>query len=73
MAKALTAEVPVIVRHAGGAERLTVDQTQAPEPSGAFARLGTFRFDDKAAVEIRNEGTSGHVIIDAVQFLPAGP
>jgi hypothetical protein len=61
--------VPVTVRHAGGEARATLDQRK-PGAHGAFATVGTFAFDGPAAIEIRNEGTSGHVIADAVQFLP---
>ncbi|RFC47036.1 MAG: hypothetical protein DVB23_001344, partial [Verrucomicrobia bacterium] len=37
-----------------------------------FHPLGSFRFSAGSAgwVEISNKGTQGHVIIDAVQFLP---
>ena len=40
--------------------------------SSSFVSLGTYRFGDgkKGAVVIANEGTDGHVIVDAVQCLP---
>jgi hypothetical protein len=65
--------VPMVVRHAGGEARATVNQRERAggEPGGAFRTLGVFRFDGAAAVEVRNDGTDGHVIVDAVQFLPA--
>ncbi len=63
--------VPVVVRHAEGEAKVSVDQTKRPTHEGAFVPLGTFRFEaGKAAVEILTAGTSGHVIADAVQFVP---
>lgn len=46
-----------------------VDQRR---PGGSPAILGTFRFAEGRLgwVEIRNDGADGHVIADAVQFLP---
>jgi hypothetical protein len=67
------AGVPVVVRHAGGTDRLLVNQKVTPGSSSPFFAVGTFTFDGQATVEIRNEGTSGHVIVDAVQFLPVKP
>lgn len=66
--------VPVVIRSADGEKRVVLDQKQAP-PQSPFAAVGRFRFDagSKGYVEIRNEGTSGHVIADAVQWLPAVP
>lgn len=61
--------VPVTIHHAGGEKTVHVDQRKAPA-DGAFVGLGTYRFDGKGAVVVTNEGTKGHVIIDAVQFLP---
>ncbi len=61
--------VPVVVRHAGGETRVSLDQTKAGT-HGSFTTLGTFAFDGPAVVEIGNAGTTGHVILDAVQFLP---
>jgi hypothetical protein len=61
--------VPVTVRHAGGETPITLDQRRSPADP-PFHPLGTFEFDGEATVEIRTEGTDGHVILDAVQFLP---
>ncbi|MCO6456770.1 MAG: FAD-dependent oxidoreductase [Pirellulaceae bacterium] len=62
--------VPVAIHHAGGVERVTVDQRRPPDDPHGFVSLGRFRFDRQAAVVVSNEGTRGHVIIDCVQFLP---
>jgi len=61
--------VPVTIHHAKGETKVVVDQKKkAPEN---LLPLGEFEFEAGTSgwVEIRNEGTKGHVIIDAVQFL----
>ncbi len=63
-------DVPVLIRHAGGTTRATLNQQRPHGAESPFTSVGTFTFDGPAVVEIRNEGTNGHVIIDAVQFLP---
>ena len=63
--------VPIRIRHAGGNAEATLDQKRPPGDDAPFAAVGTFEFDGKGSVEIRNEGTTGYVVIDAVQFLPA--
>ncbi|MCA1684839.1 MAG: FAD-dependent oxidoreductase, partial [Planctomycetia bacterium] len=64
--------VPVLIRHAGGTSRVTVDQRRPPSAGGPFAPVGTYTFAGPGSVEVRNEGTTGHVIVDAVQFIKAG-
>ncbi len=62
--------VPVSVHHADGTETVRVNQQKAPW-EGGFVSLGTFRFAaGRAVVVVETGGTDGHVIIDAVQFLP---
>jgi hypothetical protein len=65
--------VPVTVRHAGGEERFFVNQKLKPKGDGPFHVLGVFEFSAgrNGWVEISNAGTDGHVIVDAVQWLPA--
>ncbi|HPD30217.1 MAG TPA: FAD-dependent oxidoreductase, partial [Phycisphaerae bacterium] len=66
--------VPVVIHSAEGDKTVTLNQREAPtEPP--FVLLGRFRFDagSEGYVEIRNEGTNGHVIADAVQWVPAVP
>jgi hypothetical protein len=63
--------VPVIIHHADGEEKVIVNQKKkAPEKDVIFP-LGTFRFEAGKTgwIEVRNEGTTGHVIIDAAQWL----
>ncbi|MCA1963877.1 MAG: FAD-dependent oxidoreductase [Prosthecobacter sp.] len=64
--------VPVTIHHAEGETQVIVNQKQKPEGKYNLHPLGTFRFEAGKAgwVLITNEGTSGHVIIDAVQFSP---
>ncbi len=66
--------VPVNILHATGEETVTVDQTKPPPIEGRWISLGTWRFEKDGAgyVMVSNEGTTGHVIADAMQFLPAG-
>jgi hypothetical protein len=56
--------VPVTV----GGKTITVNQRKTPPIDGLWISLGTF--DNPATVEISNTGTDGHVILDAVQWLP---
>ena len=63
--------VPVVVQHADGSTETIVDQKQEPPIQRLLLSLGTFNFGEKpAVVEISNRGADGHVIADAVQFLP---
>jgi hypothetical protein len=62
--------VPVTVKSAEGERTVRLNQRQDPADDG-FKSLGTFRFEKTGDVTISNAGTDGHVIIDAVQFLPA--
>jgi hypothetical protein len=50
--------------------RLSVDQRSKPVEDGRLHPLGEFVFEKGRGgwIEIRNEGTNGHVIVDAVQF-----
>lgn len=63
--------VAVKVHHTGGTETLLINQQEKPKGKHNLKVLGTFEFKAGrvGSVEISNEGTEGHVIIDAVQFL----
>jgi hypothetical protein len=65
--------VPITIHHAGGNASVKIDQRKKPAIDKLWVSLGTFDFtaDKPAVVEITNNGTDGHVIIDAIQFLPA--
>lgn len=64
--------VPVVVRHAGGETKVLVNQKLKPTGDAPFHVIGTFEFaaGKDGWVEISNAGTDGHVIVDAVQWLP---
>jgi hypothetical protein len=63
--------VPVTVESAEGKREVRVNQRATPPIEKHFVSLGTYAFeaDKPAAVTIRNAGTDGHVIIDAVQWV----
>jgi hypothetical protein len=66
--------VPVTVFHADGENQVIINQQEPPPIGGRFISLGQYRFEKDGAgyVLISNEGTTGHVLADAVQFLPVG-
>jgi hypothetical protein len=63
-------EAPVIIQHAGGTTTKTIDQRKPHAAGGAFVSVGDYEFGNSGIVEIQNAGTQGHVIVDAVQFIP---
>ncbi len=66
------AAVPVSVFCADGETTIMVDQRRPPPIDGLWISLGTHRFEanGQGFVMVSNEGTTGHVIADAAQFLP---
>lgn len=64
--------VPVTVESAEGSKTVTVNEREMPPIDRSFVSLGTFTFTAAkgAVVTVSNEGTNGHVVIDAVQLLP---
>jgi hypothetical protein len=64
--------LPVAVHHAEGIETIELNQRLPPPIDGLFISLGTFEFSRglPAAVVVSNRETDGHVVIDAVQWLP---
>jgi hypothetical protein len=65
--------IQVIVHHAGGTTEVTVNEREKPPIDDLFVELGEFPFkrSQPCAVEIRNEGANGYVVVDAVQWLEA--
>jgi len=64
---------------AQGPATRTVNQRQEPAINGLFHVLGTFTFTGRTAqgkpverIEISADGADGDVVVDAVQFVPAG-
>ncbi len=64
--------VPVTIHSVQGAKTVYVDQTKQGPIDGVLTSLGSFEFAEATAgsVEISNKGTSGYVVVDAVQFIP---
>ena len=63
--------VPVTIHHADGDTKVTLNQKQKPSVDGLLEPVGIFRFaaGKLGYVEITNTGTTGYVVIDAVQWL----
>lgn len=61
--------VPVQVIHAQGKDNFLLNQQKNPNLEIGFHRLGAFSFGHQAEVAISNQGTDGHVIIDAVRWV----
>jgi hypothetical protein len=64
--------VPVQIVHADGESVVRIDQRTPPPIDQLFISLGSFPFspDRSASVTVNTQETTGHVIADAVQFLP---
>lgn len=64
--------VAVTVHHLSGERTVFVSQKLQPPIDNLFVSLGVFDFgaNQPAAVVVSNQGADGHVIIDAVQWLP---
>ena len=64
--------VPVTIFHAEGEKVVHVNMQKAPDIEGRFIHLGQFKFENSGQgfVLVSNTGTKGHVVADAVQFLP---
>lgn len=64
--------VPVTILSAEGETTVTVNQQKVAPIEGRFVSLGQYRFEQNGQgfVLISNQGTDGHVVADAVQFLP---
>ncbi len=67
-----TTRATVRVFSADGEKTVVVNQREPPNIDGLWVSLGEYRFekDGQAFVLLTNEGADGHVIADAVQFLP---
>jgi hypothetical protein len=66
------ANVPVTVFSADGEKTIEVDQRRTPPIDGLFLSLGQYKFENSGAgfVIVSNAGTNGHVVADAVVFIP---
>jgi hypothetical protein len=68
-----SANVPVTVFSADGEKLIHVDMKKNPTINGRFISLGQFKCEKygQSFVLLSNEGTKGHVTVDAVTFIPA--
>lgn len=66
--------VPVTVFSAEGEKTIAVNMQEAPTVEGRFVSLGEYRFEvgGQSFVIVDSADTEGHVVADAVQFLPRG-
>lgn len=67
-------QVPVLIFHADGETQLLVNQKVIPPGDGVFTELGRFRFEASATAKViikASDAAPGHVIIDAIHFVPA--
>lgn len=62
--------VPVRIEHSGGVAEVILDQRSQPAKDTVFVPVGDFDFNGPAKVQIGTAGTTAHVVVDAVQFLP---
>ena len=64
-------KVPVHILHLDGEKTIHVNMKEAPPIDGRFVSLGTYRFNKNGQwfVMVSNDGTKGHISVDAVQFL----
>jgi len=71
--KTRSSKVPVEIQTADGLKTANVNQRLPLTKNQAGQILGVFRFsaDQPAVVTLSNAGADGHVIVDAIQFLPA--
>ncbi len=63
--------VPVLIRHADGTSRETLDQTREPEVRGLFEPIGRYSFSPEkpARLIVSNTDTEQYVTVNAVQLI----
>lgn len=66
------AQAPVVVRHAGGEKKLTINQRETSNGPTLFHLLGRFEFaaDQEAAITISDHNAEGIVVVDALLLVP---
>ncbi len=65
--------VPLTIVTKDGEKQATLNQKKAPQVEGTFTSIGRYEFDGEASVTISNKDTNGHVVIDAVRWMPVTP
>ncbi len=68
-----SSRVQITVYDAVGEHAVQINQRTKPPINQMFVSLGTYRFtaDRAARIVVSNSDSDGHVIVDAVQFLPS--
>lgn len=61
--------VPLVIRHRDGMTNAILNQRMKPQQKTTTS-IGVFDFATTGTVTISNKNTDGHVILDAVQFVP---
>lgn len=61
--------VPVTIKHAGGATEVKVNEKVSGPVDDLGVSLGTFEFSTEAEVIVSNAGTDGYVVVDGVQWI----
>ena len=71
--KSQATNTPVLIKHAGGTAKLTVDQRSETTPFN-WTPLGEFKFKagESGFVDITNTGADGRVAIDGVRWVWLG-
>jgi hypothetical protein len=71
--KSQATNTPVLIKHAGGNTKLTIDQRTATTPFN-WAPLGefTFKAGDAGFVEVTNGNANGRVVVDGVRWVWLG-
>ena len=67
-------QVPVVIFHADGETELKVNQQLKPASEDGFMELGRFRFEAGMSAKVvvnASAASPGHVIIDAMHWVPA--
>ncbi|MFM7055626.1 MAG: FAD-dependent oxidoreductase [Planctomycetota bacterium] len=67
--------VPVRIRVRGREQQVSINQRQTPPLDGLFVTAAVLQLKagDPVDVQVRCEGTDGHVIVDGIQLLPQAP
>lgn len=63
-------KVPLEIESGGRTTVMTVDQTRPLPPGEAFRSIGVVELDGGTTITLRNRGTDGFVILDALQLVP---
>jgi hypothetical protein len=63
--------VPIVIQHAEGTANVKLNERTVPKIDKLFQSVGKYKFGSEAVITISNANTDGHVVLDAVQLVPA--